>query len=107
MKTFVEIEYENHKAKSKCNVQFDDFNLHTGIDIAMERLEEIENPKEPELPKYVRYIGRREGGLKKGDICKVLSAANDRCREGGLLVASPLLFTYLWSSEYEPVTIYD
>ena len=118
MKTFVEIECENHKAKSKCNVQFDDFNLHTGIDIAMERLNEIENPKKPELPKYVRYIGRGDGGLKNGDICRVLCGAEG---EESLYVSSPKRgscsgeladnpsalnkhnFTFLWSVEYEPV----
>lgn len=76
-------------------------------------------------PEFVRYIGKGKDGLKKGDICKVLSAGSEHCVEGSLFVASPLqgvgfakdaqnpeavkghTFTYLWSSEYEPVTVHE
>lgn len=122
MVTFVEVVHGTNKAKSKCNVECDKFDLHTGIDIAMGKLNEIENP---EPLKYVKYIGNETGGLKKGDICKVLSAGGEHCIKGNLFVASPLqgigfvrdaqnpeavkghTFTYLWSSEYEPVTVHE
>lgn len=122
MATFVEVTHGANKAKSKCNVECDKFDLHTGIDIAMDRLEKIEKP---EMFKYVKYIGNRRNGLEKGDICKVLSAGNERCTKGAIFIASPLqglgyagdaqnpeavrghTFTYLWAGEYEPVVVHE
>lgn len=76
METFVNIEHNSSKGWSKCDLRYDDFDIHVGIDIAMDRLKAVENPPvEKELPKYVRYIDNMVslGGLVNGDICRVLS----------------------------------
>lgn len=94
MKTFVNIEHNGNEGWSKCDLRYDEFDIHVGIDIAMDRLEKIENPPvEKELPKYVRYIGngRTQGELVKGDICRVLSGVvKGQARyEDALFVACP------------------
>ena len=130
MKTFVNIEHNGNKGWSKCDLRYDDFDLETGIDIAMDRLEKIENPPvEKVLPKYVRYIGNgnTRGGLVKGDICRVLSGIikGQSLYEDALFVACPKTttynngnasnpsalkdhnFDYLYPHEYEIVNIHE
>ena len=122
MATYVEIEHNDVKAKSKCDVRYDKFDIHTGINIAMERLVEAEKPEppKPEIPKYVMYTGKngKRHGLTKGDICKVYTNG-DYC-PSNLYVSSKetdvmgdcavdrkaldgKTFTYLQSGEYKPV----
>ena len=125
MKTFVSVEYDGNVAKSKCNLDLDEFDIHVGVDLVLERLNEIENlPVEKELPRYVRYIGDYDiGGLVKGDICRVLSGVPKRSPmyDDSIFVVSPnptcyrpheatnpealegVNFTYLWSTVYEAV----
>lgn len=127
MKTFVDVEHNGNKGWSKCDTRYDEFDIHIGVDLALERLDEVEHPPMPEpvkeLPKYVRYIGGIHGlgGLVEGDICKVLSAGMD---EGDLYVSVPKAtlyngklalnpenltrnFVLLFSHNYENVTVHD
>ena len=124
MKTFVDVKHGENEVKTKCNLTIDEFDIHYGIDLALERLDEVENPPAPEpikeLPKYVKYLGNGSGdmgGLLAGDICRVLGSApeNSVC-PSSLYVSCPnptsfhggyftegQNFTYLWPEEYEPV----
>ena len=124
MKTFVNLEHNGNKGWSKCDIRCDEFDIHYGVDLAMERLDEVENPPAPEpikeLPKYVKYLGNGSGdmgGLLAGDICRVLgSAPENSVSPSSLYVSCPnptsfhggyftegQNFTYLWPEEYEPV----
>lgn len=110
MKTFVNIEHNDNKGWSKCDLRCDDFDIHVGIDIAMDRLEKIENPPaKKELPKYVRYIGNidSQGGLFKGDICRVLSGVVKGPYEDALFVACPKTTTYSSGSASNPSALKD
>lgn len=130
MKTFVNIEHNGNKGWSKCDLRYDEFDIHVGIDIAMDRLEAVENPPvKKEFPKYVRYIGniKTQGGLVKGDICRVLSGVvkGQALYEDTLFVACPNPtryndsnasnpsalkghnFDYLYPGEYEIVNIHE
>lgn len=128
MATYVEVTNGEFTAKSRCNIHEDKFDIHVGIDIAMERLEEMKNPK-IELPEYVRYIGDypESGSLRNGDICKVLSGVikGKTAYDETLYVSCPMeslystvdasnpqalkgkFFTYLWPNKYEKVTIHE
>lgn len=48
MKTFVDIEHNGNKGWSKCDARYDKFDIHIGVDLALERLDEVENPPMPE-----------------------------------------------------------
>lgn len=127
MKTFVSVEYDGNVAKSKCNLDLDEFDIHYGVNLALERLDGVEHLK---IPKYVKitnkYCSGSGGGVKAGDICKVLCQHSEnnniflyiKCPEKTTYTGSGasdknalvgVNFTLVNSEEYEPVdfNIYD
>lgn len=110
MKTFVNLTHGDNEVKTKCNLTCDEFDIHYGVKLALERLDEVENPPaKKELPKYVRYIGNidSQGGLFKGDICRVLSGVVKGPYEDALFVACPKTTTYSSGSASNPSALKD
>ena len=122
MKTFVNLEHNGNKGWSKCDIRCDEFDIHYGVDLAMERLDEVENPEKfGDAPKYVKIINKNYcsgGGVEFGDVCKVLSTHKDsgylyiKCPEktnfggDGANDKNALIgvnFTFVCREDYEPV----
>ena len=122
MKTFVNLEHNGNKGWSKCDIRCDEFDIHYGVDLAMERLDEVENPEKfGDAPKYVKIINKNYcsgGGVEFGDVCKVLSTHKDsgylyiKCPEktnfggDGANDKNALIgvnFTFVCREDYKPV----
>lgn len=122
MRTFVNVEHNGNKGWSKCDIRCDEFDIHYGVDLAMERLDEVENPEKfGDAPKYVKITNKNYcsgGGVEFGDICKVLSTHKDsgylyiKCPEktnfggDGANDKNALIgvnFTFVCREDYEPV----
>lgn len=122
MKTFVNWTTDKGKTyTSKC-MKCDTFDLKTGVELAIDRMEDAEKVKE--MPKYVRILhaDNSGSGLKVGDITKVLTchcglpdwlyvACPEKSHYDGDAAKDCLAlvgqnFELLTPSEYEPVTIY-
>ena len=127
MKTFVDVKHGDNEVKTKCNLTCDEFDIHYGVNLALERLDGVEHLK---IPKYVKitnkYCSGSGGGVKAGDICKVLCQHSEnnniflyiKCPEKTTYTGSGasdknalvgVNFTLVNSEEYEPVdfNIYD